>query len=301
MAGADRIHGCALGLGERVGNTHLDLLLVNFKLLGLDRHRPQQAEGNGRGDRRGNRHGQSRRTIPCSATMLFGPPPACTPPRSSRRSERRRVARQPRLLGRACRTVRLRADHRDRTDERRIQRRLLAGAARDRARRLNSSEPSSREPRPATSPRRARGLRDGEKQLAEDLLNSDRDVEALGIPCRCRARWRGHVAEQRRRGDDGRAGEVAFAAEAHAVLPVAVERRDRALRPSRARPGPGRSTARTTTARISPPTERNTSAIDSPPSRGSGCSICAPTPPEPGKTTNSFARLLDALLARRRG
>ena len=34
LAGADRIHGCALGLGERVGNTHLDLLLVNFKLLG---------------------------------------------------------------------------------------------------------------------------------------------------------------------------------------------------------------------------------------------------------------------------
>lgn len=34
IAGADRIHGCALGLGERVGNTHLDLLLVNFRLLG---------------------------------------------------------------------------------------------------------------------------------------------------------------------------------------------------------------------------------------------------------------------------
>jgi 2-isopropylmalate synthase len=33
-AGADRIHGCALGLGERVGNTHLDLLLVNFRLMG---------------------------------------------------------------------------------------------------------------------------------------------------------------------------------------------------------------------------------------------------------------------------
>ena len=33
VAGADRIHGCALGLGERVGNTHLDLLLVNFRLL----------------------------------------------------------------------------------------------------------------------------------------------------------------------------------------------------------------------------------------------------------------------------
>ena len=34
VAGADRIHGCALGLGERVGNTELDLLLVNFQLMG---------------------------------------------------------------------------------------------------------------------------------------------------------------------------------------------------------------------------------------------------------------------------
>lgn len=35
FAGADRIHGCALGIGERVGNTPLDLLMVNFKLLGV--------------------------------------------------------------------------------------------------------------------------------------------------------------------------------------------------------------------------------------------------------------------------
>ena len=34
-SGADRIHGCALGIGERVGNTPLDLLMVNFKLLGV--------------------------------------------------------------------------------------------------------------------------------------------------------------------------------------------------------------------------------------------------------------------------
>jgi 2-isopropylmalate synthase len=34
VAGADRLHGCALGLGERVGNTQLDLLLVNMRLLG---------------------------------------------------------------------------------------------------------------------------------------------------------------------------------------------------------------------------------------------------------------------------
>ncbi len=34
MAGADRVHGTVLGIGERVGNTPLDLLLINFKLLG---------------------------------------------------------------------------------------------------------------------------------------------------------------------------------------------------------------------------------------------------------------------------
>jgi 2-isopropylmalate synthase len=34
VAGADRLHGCALGLGERVGNTQIDLLLVNMRLLG---------------------------------------------------------------------------------------------------------------------------------------------------------------------------------------------------------------------------------------------------------------------------
>jgi len=33
-AGADRVHGTALGIGERVGNTAIDQILVNFKLLG---------------------------------------------------------------------------------------------------------------------------------------------------------------------------------------------------------------------------------------------------------------------------
>jgi 2-isopropylmalate synthase len=32
--GADRIHGTALGIGERVGNTSMDQLLINLKLLG---------------------------------------------------------------------------------------------------------------------------------------------------------------------------------------------------------------------------------------------------------------------------
>ncbi|MFQ5719766.1 MAG: LeuA family protein [Acidobacteriota bacterium] len=34
-AGADRIHGCGLGIGERVGNTPMDQLLVNLRLMGL--------------------------------------------------------------------------------------------------------------------------------------------------------------------------------------------------------------------------------------------------------------------------
>src|SRR4030095_3311413 len=37
-AGADRLHGTALGIGERVGNAPLDQLLVNLQLMGyIDR------------------------------------------------------------------------------------------------------------------------------------------------------------------------------------------------------------------------------------------------------------------------
>jgi 2-isopropylmalate synthase len=35
MAGADQIHAAANSLGERVGNTPMELMLVNLKLLGL--------------------------------------------------------------------------------------------------------------------------------------------------------------------------------------------------------------------------------------------------------------------------
>jgi 2-isopropylmalate synthase len=37
-AGVDRVHGTALGVGERVGNAEMDLLIVNLKLLGAHRH-----------------------------------------------------------------------------------------------------------------------------------------------------------------------------------------------------------------------------------------------------------------------
>jgi 2-isopropylmalate synthase len=35
MAGVDCVHACALGIGERVGNTQMDLMLVNLKLMGI--------------------------------------------------------------------------------------------------------------------------------------------------------------------------------------------------------------------------------------------------------------------------
>src|SRR5213594_1350486 len=37
-AGADRVHATALGVGERVGNAEMDLLIVNLHLLGTHRH-----------------------------------------------------------------------------------------------------------------------------------------------------------------------------------------------------------------------------------------------------------------------
>jgi 2-isopropylmalate synthase len=37
-AGADRVHGTAIGIGERVGNAEMDLLLINLNLLGAHNH-----------------------------------------------------------------------------------------------------------------------------------------------------------------------------------------------------------------------------------------------------------------------
>ena len=37
-SGVDRVHACALGIGERCGNTPMDILLVNLKLLGWIDH-----------------------------------------------------------------------------------------------------------------------------------------------------------------------------------------------------------------------------------------------------------------------
>ena len=37
-SGADRVHGCGLGIGERAGNAAMELILVNLKLLGWREH-----------------------------------------------------------------------------------------------------------------------------------------------------------------------------------------------------------------------------------------------------------------------
>src|SRR3989475_2720355 len=55
------------------------------------------------------------------------------------------------------------------------------------------------------------------------------DPKFFGIPLEPQlARWR-HVADERRGSDDGGAREIAFAAQSHPILPVAIERGDRAL------------------------------------------------------------------------
>src|SRR5262245_11269242 len=55
------------------------------------------------------------------------------------------------------------------------------------------------------------------------------DTEFLWIPFQAKLTRRGHVPDERRCGNHGGARKVAFAANAHAVLPVAVERGNRPL------------------------------------------------------------------------
>src|SRR5262245_57967913 len=55
------------------------------------------------------------------------------------------------------------------------------------------------------------------------------DTEFLWVPFQAKLTRRGHVPDERRCGDHGGARQIAFAANAHAVLPVAVERGNRPL------------------------------------------------------------------------
>ena len=80
-AGATRLHGAAIGIGERVGNTPMDTLLVNLVLTGyLDRDLTALVEYL-RDRLGGDRRGRSRPTIRWSAATRSGRRPAFTPPR----------------------------------------------------------------------------------------------------------------------------------------------------------------------------------------------------------------------------
>ena len=81
-AGVDRVHGTALGIGERVGNAEMDLLIVNLYLLGLhtgDLSKLQRVLPPGVG---GHRHPGACPVSRSSAPTPSAPPPACMPRRS---------------------------------------------------------------------------------------------------------------------------------------------------------------------------------------------------------------------------
>ena len=69
-------------------------------------------------------------------------------------------------------------------------------------------------------------LRDGERRVRPD---EPLDSVLFGIPAEPELGRRRHVAGERRGGNHRRRCEITFAADAHAVLPVAIERGDRAL------------------------------------------------------------------------
>src|SRR5215472_9723279 len=65
--------------------------------------------------------------------------------------------------------------------------------------------------------------------IVRAMSRCDSDAELIRVPFEAELARRRHVAGERGRGDHRWRREIAFAAEAHAVLPVAIERRDRAL------------------------------------------------------------------------
>ena len=93
---------CALGIGERVGNTPMDQLLVNLQLLGWIDRRPDAPSRILLGRVRSDRRARFPTTIPSSGATRFAPARASTPPRSSRRA-RRETTGSPTASTPACR------------------------------------------------------------------------------------------------------------------------------------------------------------------------------------------------------
>ena len=83
------LHGAALGIGERVGNTPMDLLLVNLVLMGYVDARPDDSSREYcQVVSRGVRRADSRQLSGASAATPSARPPACTRRRWSRPGRR---------------------------------------------------------------------------------------------------------------------------------------------------------------------------------------------------------------------
>ena len=132
IAGANCVHGCAIGLGERVGNTQIDQMLVNLKLMGiapwdhqdltkLEALLPGSVAGYGCADSRKLSRSRGR-------CVSYGDG---RPRRGHHQglSQERRSARELGLLGRTFPCVRTGADHRHRSHEWQVECALLAGTA----------------------------------------------------------------------------------------------------------------------------------------------------------------------------
>ena len=133
-AGATRVHGCAIGIGERVGNTPMDQLLVNLRLLGWIDNDLTRAARVLRAGERARPGCRSRPTIRWSGRDAFRTGTgvhAAAVIKAFRKGEDwladRVYSGVPGEPGRAP------PGDRGRADERREQRDLLARAPRDRA------------------------------------------------------------------------------------------------------------------------------------------------------------------------
>jgi len=111
--GAQRLHATALGLGERAGNTEMDLLLINLKLAGLI----------------DNDLTSLSKYCQLAHEACGVPFPENYPVRHQGLQEGRHLAREPRLLGRARRPRRPRTVDQGRADERPLERGLGPRAA----------------------------------------------------------------------------------------------------------------------------------------------------------------------------
>jgi len=108
--GADRVHGTALGIGERVGNAPMELILLNLKLLGLledqDLGHLLRIARSGRGDGCNIPH-----HLPAVGATPFRTATGVHAAAIIKAKRRKgRLARRPRLLGRARRPFRPRQE-----------------------------------------------------------------------------------------------------------------------------------------------------------------------------------------------